>query len=515
MRFRLALRLWCSLVFAPTLIFASDDLTLHLRSRERVAEGANRFHTVTKTATWDPKETAIIVCDMWDTHTCPNAAARVAEMAPRMNEVLKAARAKGMLIIHAPSDTMKFYQDHPARLRARSAPVVESPQPLESWRYLDVELEAPLPIDDTDGGCDCERTWKPGDPAPWTRQIETLDIEDEDAITDSAEAYYLLRQTGIKNVIEMGVHTNMCVLGRPFSIRQLVAQGINVALVRDLTDSMYNPERAPFVSHFTGTDLVIEHIETYWCPTLLSTDLIGGEEFRFAGDRRPHLVIVQGEKEYQTAETLPTFAITKLGKDYRVSFVWLDEKSNATFPGINAVDDADLLLISARRRPLPAEELAVLKKFVAAGKPVLGIRTASHAFHLRDQPAPKGLADWPDLDATVFGGHYTNHYEHGKPPFIQPVPEAVGHPILDGISAAGVQGHGGLYQTSPLQPGATPLLTGRISGIEKSEPVAWIFQRADGGKSFYTSMGHREDFNDPAFVLLLKNAIDWMAKRSP
>jgi hypothetical protein len=109
---------------------------------------------------------------------------------------------------------------------------------------------------------------------------------DGDAITDSAEAYYLMRQRGIKNLIVMGVHTNMCVLGRPFSIRQMVYQGMNVALMRDLTDAMYNPAKAPYVSHFEGTDLVVGHIERHWCPTLMSGDLLDGKAFRFPGDTR-------------------------------------------------------------------------------------------------------------------------------------------------------------------------------------------------------------------------------------
>lgn len=78
----------------------------------------------------------------------------------------------------------------------------------------------------------------------------------------------------------------MCVLGRPFAIRQLVHLGKNVVLVRDMTDTMYNHERKPFVDHFTGTDLVIEHVEKFWCPTILSTDLVGGKPFRFKDDTR-------------------------------------------------------------------------------------------------------------------------------------------------------------------------------------------------------------------------------------
>ena len=84
----------------------------------------------------------------------------------------------------------------------------------------------------------------------------------------------------------MGVHLNMCVLGRPFGIRQLVNLGKDVVLVRDLTDTMYDPRQKPHVDHFTGTDLVVEHVERYWCPSITSVDLVGGVPFRFGGDRR-------------------------------------------------------------------------------------------------------------------------------------------------------------------------------------------------------------------------------------
>jgi hypothetical protein len=221
---------------------------------------------------------------MWDAHTCPNAAARVGEMAPRVNDFAKAARNRGVLIFHCPSNTMDFYKDYPGRKLAQSAPPVAPLVPLQKWCYVDLTREAPLPIDDSDGGCDCPRTWKKGDPYPWTRQNAAIEIQDGDAITDSAEAYNLMQQRGIENVLVCGVHLNMCVLGRPFSIRQMVMQGKHVALVRDLTDTMYNPAMPPHVSHFAGTRLMIEHVEKYWCPTITSTALLGGESFRFHGD---------------------------------------------------------------------------------------------------------------------------------------------------------------------------------------------------------------------------------------
>jgi len=64
----------------------------------------------TETATWKSTQTAIIICDMWDTHTCAGAARRVAEMAPKLNDFVKAARSDGVLIVHAPSDVIKFYE---------------------------------------------------------------------------------------------------------------------------------------------------------------------------------------------------------------------------------------------------------------------------------------------------------------------------------------------------------------------------------------------------------------------
>jgi nicotinamidase-related amidase/type 1 glutamine amidotransferase len=490
-----------------------EALKLNLRSRQEVAPGNGQFHAITRPQEWESRETAIVVCDMWDTHTCPNAAVRVSQMAPRMNEVLKAARSRGVLIIHCPSNTMEFYKNHPGRKLAQQAPPVTTARPLERWCYLDKDREPPLPIDDSDGGCDCERTWKKGDPVPWTRQIATLEIMDGDAITDSAEAYYLMRQRGVKNVIVMGVHTNMCVLGRPFSIRQMVYQGMNVALMRDLTDTMYNPERAPFVSHFTGTELVVEHIERHWCPTLISGDFLDGKEHRFPADARPTIAILLGEDEYQTATTLPKFAAEELGKDYRVALVFLDETNKASFPGLDVMRNADLLFISARRRPLPKDELNLIKSHVAAGKPVIGIRTASHAFHLRNRPPPDGLADWPDIDAKVFGGSYSNHHGHSLKSTVWPLPQAKDHPILDGIVSAEFPGGGGLYQTSPLASGTIELLRGKVEGVAQHEPVAWTFTRHDGGKSFYTSLGHPDDFERPEFRALLTNAIKVLSRR--
>ena len=168
------------------------------------------------------------------------------------------------------------------RLRAKLAPMVKTEVPLRDWCSLDKTREQALPIDDSDNGCDCQPRCPTDSERMNLRQIAAIQMTDKDAVTDSAEAFYLMKQRGITNVIILGVHTNMCVLSRPFSIRQMVYQGQNVALVRDLTDTMYNPRSKPFVVHTRGTKLVVEHIERYWCPTFTSNDILGGEPFQFS-----------------------------------------------------------------------------------------------------------------------------------------------------------------------------------------------------------------------------------------
>jgi nicotinamidase-related amidase len=480
-------------------------LTLHMRRRVEVTPGSGLWHSITEPMTWLASETCIVVCDMWDRHWCQPAADRVAEMAPAMNHTLKAARERGVLIIHCPSETMDFYRDTPQRKLAMLAPVIAADPPLEPWCRLDPMREGDrLPVDDSDGGCDCDPPVESR--RVWTRQHPAIEIAAEDAITDSAEAWYLMKQRGIRNVIVAGVHTNKCVLGRPFGIRQLVRQQMNVVLLRDLTDSLYDPASAPYVSHFTGTDRTVEHIEQYWCPSVLSSDLTGTIPFRFSSDTRPHIAFVISEPEYKTEISLTEFAHQELGRDFRVSMIYGSAADGSQFPGLEALSDADLLVLSVRRRTPEPAQLAVFRNYIDSGRPLLAIRTSSHAFSLRDGTIPEGRAAWPEFDRDVIGGHYTNHHGHGPKTLIS-LPENVpaGDPLLTGVDLTQLAGVGSLYKVSPLQTSARPLLNGTIAG-QPAEPVAWLFDRGDTGVTFYTSLGHTGDFAQPAFRRLLLNA---------
>ncbi len=504
---------------------AAPQFSLILRERIEREKNGGQYGVVFKPQTWDAKKSAVIVCDMWDTHHSENAANRTAELATRMNKVLIQARNQGATIIHAPSGCMATYETHPARKRAQQVPRSKQlPNDIAKWCYkIPEEERGKYPIDQTDGGEDDEKEQlklfheklkaQGRDPRrPWKAEIATLKIQDQDYISDNGEEIWsILERQGLDNVILLGVHTNMCVLGRPFGLRQMSKNGKNVVLMRDMTDTMYNPQMSPFVSHFTGTDLIVEHIEKFVCPTITSDQILGGEPFRFEGDKRKRLVMIIAEREYRTDETLPVFALKHLGQEFSVDTVYADPKDKNTLLGLELIDQADVLLISVRRRTLPEAQLAAIRRYVDAGKPVIGIRTASHAFAVRNGEAPKGRAVWQKFDQEVFGGNYHNHHGNGPKVQIESAPGNLDHPILAGVDVKNLVGNGSLYQTKPLVKSATLLLSGNIPGKE-IEPIAWVNQPKTGNRVFYTSLGHIDDFKEPEFQKLLKNAIVWATK---
>jgi nicotinamidase-related amidase/type 1 glutamine amidotransferase len=462
---------------------------------------------------WEGTKTAVVICDMWDRHWCRGATERVAAMAPRLEKFVREARRRGALIIHCPSDTMSAYTDTPQRRLAQSAPPVQTAIPLQDWCSRDPEREPPLPIDDSDGGCDDSPTCQTGH--PWTRQIETITIAEGDAVSDSGEVFNLLTQRRIDQVLVLGVHLNMCVLGRPFSIRQLVRQGKRVVLVRDLTDTMYNSRQRPRVNHFTGTDLVVEHVERYWCPTITSNDLLGGQPFRFPEDQRRRILVMIGEDEYQTWNTLPGFVVSDLlPQTYAVTVIHESFTDPGVFPTLERqASEADLLILSVRRRALPHAQMQAVRHHLDAGRPLLAIRTSSHAFAPRGSLADavnSGVrSDWTDFDPVVLGGNYHNHHGKGPVTTVTLAAGAAGHPIVQDLVVSDWRSQASLYKVSPLGSAATPLLIGSIPN-QPAEPVAWThLYGANQTRVFYTSLGQATDFEQPVFRQLLVQGLGW------
>jgi nicotinamidase-related amidase len=251
----------CLLAEPPT-----KGLPLTLQSRVQPFKNSEETKAVAVSIDLDPKECAIIICDMWDKHWCPSATERCGVIAKKMDGVVAAARAKGVLVIHAPSETMDFYKDSPARKRLKDVKKIPVPK-------IGDLPDPPCPVDSADGGCD-------DNPAPkqykaWSRQNAAIKIdEDKDGISDNGqEIYSYLKERGVSTIFVMGVHTNMCILHRTFAIKPMTRAGMRCILVRDLTDSMYNPKSKPFVSHDEGTERIIQFIEQNWCPSCLSADL--------------------------------------------------------------------------------------------------------------------------------------------------------------------------------------------------------------------------------------------------
>lgn len=483
----------------------NNSLELVLRSRTEIEPGSDTWQVNHKLARWDPYRTAVFITDMWDRHWCESATERVGEIAPAINKVVNELRSRGVMIIHAPSGTLEAYEDTPQRRRALEAPFHEAPEEIDinAWCYLDPDSESDLPIDDSDEGCD--KPCSDGEPCSphraWSSQNEAIEIHEKDAISDTGqEVYNLIMENEVENIILMGVHTNMCVLGRSFAIRQMVNLGKNVVLMRDMTDSMYNPEMPPYVTHFRGTELVIEHIEKYWAPTILSSDITGEHAFRFSEDDRTHIAFVIAEDEYEADLTLPAFAEKHLsiGGHYAFNFIRSDDDE---IDGIEEIRNADLLILYIRRRHLPQSQLNAVRDHLNAGKPLIALRTSSHAFET-----------WTEFDPEVLGGNYSGH--HGNrppddpPTWVKVSPEASGHPVAAGMPNAPFQAESWLYKTKPLAGDVTTLMTGWVGADGEPEPVSWVREYGEA-KVFYTSLGHPGDFEIPAFNKLLLNAIEW------
>src|SRR5688572_2718346 len=219
-----------------------------------------------------------------------------------------------------------------------------------------------------------------------------------------------------------------------------------------------------------------------------------------------HIVIVTGENEYQTAQTLPLFSATHLvPRGLRVSYVHASTNEGANiFANYNLIASADLVLVSVRRRAPENGMLSLLRAHVSAGKPVVGIRTASHAF---DTPRPdEAHGNWTNFDAQVLGARYEGHYGN-KPPthpatVVRVVPEYLGHPVMTGVEPAEFRVTSHLYKYRNLIRTVTPLLRGQVEGRSDVEPVAWINSN-DNRRVFYTSLGSPEDFALPVFQRLL------------
>lgn len=222
----------------------------------------------------------------------------------------------------------------------------------------------------------------------------------------------------------------------------------------------------------------------------------GADESAAASAEPLHVLMLSGSAEYKSALTLPVLK-ERLEKHYHVRCtIHQVGAKNDALPAPDRLESCDVLVIYVKRMKLPEDQLKLVKRYVAAGKPIVAIRTASHAFQT-----------WPEFDKAILGGSYGGHY-NDRPAQVALPDKSPGHPVLAGVKPFPTNGK--LYKNPRLADDATVLLTANTD--EYVEPVAWT-RVHDGARVFYTSLGVAEDFTNENFLRLLTNAVLWTADR--
>lgn len=206
----------------------------------------------------DPRQTALVIVDMWNWHWCKTSTQRVGSLAPRMAEVVARSREMGMTIFWCPSDVADNYVGTPAYEAAFNVPK----RPLPALR----KIECPPAPDG--GGCTCGPERCLGNYG-WDAMNPDLRVADADLMPNDLETLYsICRDRGITHLIYMGVHTQVCLLGKSIGLLNLSKAGFSCLLARDLTDAhgMYDPVKKITPDDFTAK--VVEHFEKYLAATI-------------------------------------------------------------------------------------------------------------------------------------------------------------------------------------------------------------------------------------------------------
>ena len=206
-----------------------------------------------------------------------------------------------------------------------------------------------------------------------------------------------------------------------------------------------------------------------------------------ADEKKPLVVFVTGDHEYGSEETLPILA-WELERSYglrtKVLRSFPDQNAEHNIPGLEALEEADLAVFFLRWRQLPREQVAHIQRYLDRGKPVMGLRTSTHAFNY---PAGHELEVWNQFGAFALGappgwGHGHTHYGHDSSTDVTVAPGAASHPILRGV-APQFHVRSWLYHVVPNYPppDATRLLIGTAVNPERHDEVRTLgvepFQR--------------------------------------
>ncbi|HYW46749.1 MAG TPA: ThuA domain-containing protein [Bryobacteraceae bacterium] len=255
------------------------------------------------------------------------------------------------------------------------------------------------------------------------------------------------------------------------------------------------------------------------------------------------IVLVSGDEEYRSEQALPQLArilALRHGFDCTVLFA-IDPADGAinpnytrNIPGLEALDSADLLILFTRFRDLPDAQMKHVVDYVESGRPILAIRTATHAFDLKSSPTYQRFSwnskEWDGgFGRQVLGETWINHHgRHGvQSTRAIAAPGQERHPILRGISSGDIWVPTDVYEVRlPLPEDARPILLGQVlEGMNPSDPPApgkpndpmmpvawtktWRSPQGKPARTFTTTMGSAQDLLNEAFRRLLVNACYW------
>lgn len=232
--------------------------------------------------------------------------------------------------------------------------------------------------------------------------------------------------------------------------------------------------------------------------------------------KKPHVVFVTGDDEYRSEITMPMIAkILEAKHGIRTSVAYARPKpqSKDNIEGLEALKDADLAVFYLRFRKLPDEQLKYITDYVDSGKPVVGLRTSTHAFLYPSGDKNAKLND--GFGREVLGQKWIHHNGHRSSTDVEIIPAAKDNPILRGVEPK-FHCRSWLYQVLPLVGDCTPLLEGKAVDTELKNttpnPVAWT-KTHNGGRVFFTTLGHPDDFKLESMRRLLINGILWSLGR--
>ena len=255
-----------------------------------------------------------------------------------------------------------------------------------------------------------------------------------------------------------------------------------------------------------------------------------------------HIVLVSGDEEYRSEEALPQLGkILAKHHGFKCTVLFaIDPKTgeinpnvNNNIPGLEQLKTADLMIIATRFRALPEEQMQHIADYVESGKPVIGMRTATHAFNGMKGKFAKYNWNNGDKDykqgfgRQILGETWISHHgNHGSQStrgiFAQ---DADKHPILKGIKDGDIWGPTDVYGATPLEPSNILVYGQVLVGMKATDkalegkkndpmmPVAWTrsypSESRKEARVFNTTMGASQDLESEGTRRMLVNATYW------